>query len=75
MRISDVMIHIQEPLSTAARSSLEDTLRGVDGVIAPRFGAGTEHLLLVAFDADRVRPADLLAAVTQAGGHAQLVGL
>ncbi|WP_020503076.1 hypothetical protein [Lamprocystis purpurea] len=61
--------------SAAARASLEDAMRGIDGVIAPRFGAGTEHLLLIAFNADKTRPADLLAAVRQSGHQAQLVGL
>ncbi len=75
MRIGDVMIHIPESLSTAARASLEDALRGIDGVIAPRFGAGTKHLLLVAFNADKTRPADLLGAVRQSGRQARLVGL
>jgi hypothetical protein len=75
MSISDVMIHIQEPLSATARLSLEDTLRGGDGVISPRFGAGTDHLLLVAFDADKIHPAALLANLRQTVGRAQLVGL
>lgn len=75
MNISDTMIHIVEPLSAEARASLEDALRGIEGVIAPRFGAGTDHLLLVAFDTDRTHPADLLATVRQTCDQAQLVGL
>ena len=75
MNISDIMIHIVAPLSAEARSSLEDTLRGIEGVISPRFGAGTDHLLLVAFDADKNHPAALLANVRQTVGQAQLVGL
>ncbi len=75
MQLSDIMIHVTESLSPEARGALENTLRDVDGVIAPRFGAGTDHLLLVAFDADRSRPADLLAAVRQSVGQAQLVAL
>lgn len=51
MNIGDVMIHIAEPLSAEARSSLEDTLRRVDGVIAPRFNPSKEHLHL-----GRLRP-------------------
>jgi hypothetical protein len=75
MSISDVMIHIEKPLDAEARSSLEGALRDIDGVIAPRFSPGREHLLLVAFDPDKTHPADLLAAVRQSGGPAQLVGL
>ncbi len=75
MNITDIMIHIDDPLSAETRSALENALRDVDGVIAPRFGAGTDHLLLVAFDADKNHPAALLAAVRQSVGQAQLVGL
>ena len=40
MNISDVMIHINESLGEAARTSLEDTLRKVEGLVSPKFGAG-----------------------------------
>lgn len=75
MQLSDIMIHVTESLSPEARCVLEDTLRDIDGVIAPRFGAGTDHLLLVAFDAERSHATDLLAAVRQSVGQAQLVAL
>jgi hypothetical protein len=48
MNISDVMIHINEPLSVEARSSLEEAMRQIEGVIAPRFNPShytqLEHL-------------------------------
>jgi hypothetical protein len=75
MSISDVMIHIQESLSGAARAALATRLRGVDGVIAPRFNPGTEHLLLVAFNPAKTRPGELLAVVREAGRGAKLVGV
>ncbi|OIP17706.1 MAG: hypothetical protein AUK53_01975 [Betaproteobacteria bacterium CG2_30_59_46] len=75
MSISDVMIHIHEDLDTEARSALEARMRDLDGVIAPRFNPGKEHLLLVAFDPDKAHPADLLGAVKTAGYTAQLVGV
>jgi hypothetical protein len=75
MPISDVMIHVPQPLSRDARGALEDSLRDVPGVVAPRFNPGREHLLLVAFDPDKIGPAELLKAVRAAGGDARLVGL
>jgi hypothetical protein len=75
MNISDVMIHIAERLSPAARNGLENALRSVDGVIAPRFNPGREHLLLVAFNGDRVRPGALLGRVREAGYSARLVAI
>lgn len=74
MNISDVMIHIPENLDTEARSVLESRMRDLDGVIAPRFNPGKEHLLVVAFDPDKTRSVDLLSAVKTAGYNAQLVG-
>lgn len=75
MQISDVMIHVKRPLSRDARGALEDGLRGIPGVVAPRFSPEREHLLLVAFDPEKTGPAELLAAVRAASGEAQLVGL
>lgn len=74
MNICDVMIHIPENLDTEARSVLESRMRDLDGVIAPRFNPGKEHLLVVAFDPDKARPAELLGTVRAAGYAAQLVG-
>ena len=74
MSIVDVMIHINEPLSVAARSTLEETMRQIDGVVAPRFNPGKEHLLVVAFDPDKANAAALLEKARAAGYTAQLVG-
>ncbi|MDD4882020.1 MAG: hypothetical protein PHX10_10635 [Gallionellaceae bacterium] len=74
MSISDIMIHIEQVLSADARASLEERVRQIDGVIAPRFNPGKEHLLLVAFDPDKTGPADLLGAVKTSGYAARLVG-
>ena len=75
MSISDVMIHINETLSADARFALEERLRQVEGVVAPRFNPDRDHLLLVAFDPDKAHPANLLSAVKTAGYAAQLVGV
>jgi hypothetical protein len=74
MSIADVMIHINEPLSVAARSSLEETMRQIEGVVAPRFNPGKEHLLVVAFDPEKANAAALLEKAREAGYTAQLVG-
>ena len=74
MNLSDVLIHINEPLSDTQRMALEEEMRGIDGVIAPRFNPGQEHLLLVAFDPDTVHAATLLEKTRAHGYQAQLVG-
>lgn len=75
MNISDVMIHINEPLSLEARSSLENALREIEGVVSPRFNAGKEHLLVIAYDTEQTSTAVLLEQTRAAGYTAQLVGM
>ena len=75
MNISDVMIHINEPLSTEARSSLENALREIEGVVSPRFNAGKEHLLVIAYDTEKTSTTALLEQTRAAGYTAQLVGM
>ncbi len=74
MNISDVMIHINESLSQEARTSLEDAVRKIEGVVSPRFNTGKEHLLMIAFDPDKTTTAVLLEKVRATGYTAQLVG-
>ncbi len=72
--ISDVMIHINESISAEARSSLEEDMRQIEGVIAPRFNPGMDHLLVIAFNPERTSTAALLAKARAKGYTAQLIG-
>ena len=74
MNISDVMIHINESLGSEARTSLEEQMRKIDGVVAPRFNTGKEHLLMIAFNPQKTTSAVLLKKARDAGLTAQLVG-
>lgn len=62
-------------LSEEACSSLENTLCKVEGVVTPRFNAGKEHLLMIAYDTEKTSTAALLAKTRAAGYTAQLVGM
>jgi hypothetical protein len=75
MNISDVMIHINESLGDEARTSLEDAMRKVEGVVSPRFNAGKAHLMVIAYDPDKTNTAALLEKARAAGYTAQLVGM
>ena len=75
MNISDVMIHINEPLSEEARTALENALRKVEGVVSPGFNAGKEHLLMITYDTEKTSTTELLAKARSAGYTAQLVGM
>ena len=72
--ISDVMIHINETLTEEARATLEEGVRQIEGVIAPRFNPGKDHLMVVAFNPEKTGTAALLAKARSAGYTAQLIG-
>ena len=74
MSVSDILIHIDEDLNEQQRKSLEDSMRDINGVVAPRFNSGKEHLLLVAFNPEVTTTSALLANVKSLGYNAQLVG-
>lgn len=73
MHTPDVTIHINESLDATKQEALETAMRGIDGVIAPRFNL--PHMLVVLYNSERTNPSVLLNAVTSKGYQAQLVGL
>jgi len=75
MDIVDLAIHVEQALDVAAQRELEEQLRSVEGVIAPRFNEPHSHLLLIAYDPAKVESRRLLHTVTAAGYRASLVGL
>jgi hypothetical protein len=73
--ISDVMIHINESLSKEARSSLENTMRKVEGVVSPGFQEDKQHLLVIAYNPEKTSTTVLLEKARAEGYTAQLVGM
>jgi hypothetical protein len=74
MSINDVVIHVNETLDAQARHALEDQMREIDGVIAPRFNDRKIHLMIVAYDPEQTSTLMLLDAVRGRGYHAQHCG-
>lgn len=74
MTLSDVVIHVNQTLDAPARRDLENRMREVEGVIAPRFSDNRTHLMVIAYDADRARMLDLVEAVEDQGYNAQSCG-
>jgi len=74
MNISDVMIHINENLTIEQRSSLEEKMREIDGVVSPRFSPNKNHLMLIAFVPEKTSSTVLLNQARAAGYTAQLIG-
>ena len=75
MNISDVIIHINESLSTEERTSLENEMRKVEGVVSPGFNADKLHLLMITYNTEETNTAALLERARAAGYTAQLVGM
>ena len=75
MRLADVLIHINEILDDAGQIELQEQLRGVEGIVAPRFSLKKDNLLFVSYNADAVTSTSLIRKVRENGLHAQLVGL
>lgn len=75
MHISDTVIHVSDSLNPRQRQDLEEDLRAVAGVIAPRFNPGKDHLLLVAYDPEKTSATALLGRVRERDCQASLVGL
>ncbi|MFA7484337.1 MAG: hypothetical protein WC314_27835 [Vulcanimicrobiota bacterium] len=75
MQLADLLIHVQKDLSATERNALEEELRHVEGVVAPRFSTAAPHLLVVSYNPAVVRYACLLAAVRHRGHEARCVGL
>lgn len=74
MNLCDVLVHINETLGAGQRKAPEDEMRALPGVVAPRFNPGQAHLMLVAFDSDKITHTPLLGRVRAHGYKAQLVG-
>lgn len=75
MNLCDVLVHIDEELSAQQRNALEEDMRALPGVVAPRFNPGRDHLMLVAFDSEEVTHASLLERGRTHGYKAQLIGV
>jgi hypothetical protein len=74
MDINDVVIHVDETLDAQAQHDLEDMLREIDGVIAPRFNEHRTHLMIVAYNPELTSSMALLGEIRDQGYHAQHCG-
>jgi hypothetical protein len=72
---SDVLIHIDEDLDDTHIHDLERELSTMDGVYSACVNERARHLMLVDFDPEDIKAAQLLRTVSSHGLHAELVGL
>ena len=70
----EIIVHINEPLDSATRISLQFVVLEDKGVVSAEFCPGRYHLLLVQYDATRLTSRDVLSLVVAQNLSAQLVG-
>jgi len=71
----EVVIHVDESLSDERRAGMLSSLRGRDGVEDARFTPGRNHLMLIDYDANKLRTIDVLGLVRAEHVGAELVGI
>jgi len=55
----DIVLHVDEDLDEAERNRLEETLRQREGVVSVHFDEKKQHLMVVAYNPERVTSKDL----------------
>ncbi len=75
MHRSDIVIHIDEELDDEHIHRIERELSMRDGVLSACVHEDRRHLMVVDYDPDGVRSADILSQVKASGLHAELIGL
>jgi hypothetical protein len=75
MNISDVLVHTKSKMNSGQRQAVEQTLREVDGVIAPRFVPNKDQFIIVAYDPEKVQTIGIRDAFNRIGVEASFVGM
>jgi len=75
IQLADVTVHFDPDLDADQRRTLEDSVRALDGVISYHNPDTKPHLAVVEYDPAKVSSGAILAAVTDQGIHAELIGL
>jgi hypothetical protein len=75
MHSSNIVIHIHETLDDGHIHRLERDLGDEPGVLSACCHEKTPHLMVVDFDADSVRPSEIVRSVRSRGLHAEMLGL
>jgi hypothetical protein len=75
MNVTDILVHVHDTLQPGQRREVEDTLRTIDGIIAPRFVPDRDHFMMVAYNPEKMRSDNLRQAFNHMGLQAKLIGM
>jgi hypothetical protein len=73
--LNEVVLHLNETLDDEALLRLEDGVRQDAGVISVGHNPGNAHMIMVVYDSETTRAANLLHSFSERGLHAQVLGL
>jgi hypothetical protein len=63
MRVTDMVMHIDNKLGESSRRNVEQTLTSSRGVIRAQFNERRPHLMLVSYDTESTSSFEILAQV------------
>jgi hypothetical protein len=75
IKLIDVTIHIDKDVDSDTRQRIDAALRTKTGVVSVHMPNDKPHLLVVEYDPDATDSSNMLAAVQQVAGSAQLIGM
>lgn len=73
--LNEVVLHLEETLDDEAMTWLEDDVRLDPGVVSVGHNPDNCHMIMVVYDSESTRAANLLHTFQERGLHAQVVGL
>jgi hypothetical protein len=74
MRLTDMVMHIDNTLEVDSRRNIERAITGNKGVVHAHFNEKRPHLMLVSYDTDRTSSFEILAQMTGQQLCAERVG-
>jgi len=75
IKMTDVMIHVDESLGEERQQELVESMRRQRGVVSVGHHEERSHLMVVEYNPDETDSTHLLSAVEAEGVHAELIGL
>jgi len=75
IKLVDITLHIDETLAHTKLSGIADKVRQEDGIVSVAFHDDKPHLMVVQYNPEITKSADILQCVKAQGVHAELIGL
>ncbi len=74
-QLNEVVFHVTETLDDDSLHRLEDGIRRDAGVVSVGHNPDKSHMIMVVYDSEATRAANLLHSFQERGLHAQVVGM